>query len=85
MTEWTPSVAKAKQDRVLRATIENTKKSEADESEKPFLQRSSFVSCVRTQIHVTACLFVRICLHVAYTNKNLGIERVTTFLTHTSS
>jgi hypothetical protein len=32
-----------------------------------FLRRSRFVSCVCTQVHMTACLFVRICLHVACT------------------
>ena len=50
-----------------------------------FLRRSRFVSCVRTKCHMTACLFVRVCLHVSCTNKNLANERVTTFLTHTSS
>jgi len=50
-----------------------------------FLRRSRFVSCVRTQVHMTVCLFVLICLHVTCTNKNLGNERVTTFLTHASS
>jgi hypothetical protein len=50
-----------------------------------FLRRSRFVSCVRTQVHMTACLFDLVCLHVACTNKNLGNERVTTFITHASS
>jgi hypothetical protein len=53
--------------------------------QRTFLRRSRFVSCVRTQAHMTACLFVRVCLHVACTNKNLVNDRVTTFLTHTSS
>ncbi len=44
------------------------------------LRRSRFVSCVRTQGHMTACLFVLTCLHVECTNKNLGNERVTTFV-----
>ena len=29
-----------------------------------FLLRSRFVSCVRTEVHMTAYLFVRICLYV---------------------
>jgi hypothetical protein len=51
-----------------------------------FLWRSRFVSCVHTQVYMTTCLFVLIvCLHVTYTNKNLDNNRVTTFLTHSSS
>ncbi len=37
-----------------------------------FLRRSRFVSCVHTPVHVTVWLFVRICLHVTCTKKNLG-------------
>jgi hypothetical protein len=50
-----------------------------------FLRRSRFVSCVHTQVHMTVCLFDLTCLHVTCTNKNLDNERVTTFLTYTSS
>ncbi len=44
------------------------------------LRRSRFVSCVCTEAHMTACLFVLICLYVTSTNKNLGNERVLTDL-----
>jgi len=36
--------------------------------------------CAHASSYMTACLFVRTCLYVTYTNKNLGNERVTTFL-----
>ena len=49
------------------------------------LRRSRFVSCVCTQVHMTACPFVLTCLHVACTDKNLGNARLTTFLTHAGS
>jgi hypothetical protein len=50
-----------------------------------FLRRSRFVSCVGTKVHMNACLFDLGCLYVTYTNKNLGNERVTTFITDASS
>jgi hypothetical protein len=64
------------------ASVKRSPHWSCDESQKnALLRRSRFVSCVRTQVHIwTACLFVRTCLHVTYTNKNLGNERVTTFL-----
>ena len=49
------------------------------------VRKSRFISCVRPQVHMTACLFFLTCLYVEYTNKNLVNERVTTFLTDTSS
>ncbi len=53
----------------------------ATSPKKRVSRRSRFVSCVRTEVHMTACLFVLVCLHVSCTNnKNLGNERVTTFL-----
>jgi hypothetical protein len=50
-----------------------------------FLRRSRFVSCVHTQVHMTPCLFLHICLYVSSTDKNLGNDGVTTFLTYVSS
>ncbi len=68
------------------ASVRRSPNWSCDESKKSaFLRRSRFISFARTQVHMTPCPFVRICLHVTYTNKNLGHERVTTFLTDTGS
>jgi hypothetical protein len=50
-----------------------------------FLRRSRFVSCVRTQVHVTVCLFVRICLYVTCTKKNLGNSEYERVCAHTKT
>ncbi len=41
-----------------------------------FLRRSRFVSCVHTQVRMTSCLFVHICLHVTCTNKNMDTHEL---------
>ncbi len=50
-----------------------------------FLRRSRFVSCVHTEVHVTVCLFDRICLYVTCTKKNLGNSEYERACAHTKT
>ncbi len=67
------------------ASVKHSPHWSCDESKKARFSGdlASFLVCARKFIWLNSFLFS--CLHVACTNKNLGNERVTTFLTHASS